>query len=117
MICTLCIDFSETWINDSTPLLFNVSGYSFINSSHQVGKGGGIGLLVADNFEYEIWNDIFILYPSYNYESLFIEMNLLKHKNIIVGVVYRKPQSNINDFIPVFKNVLQKTYTEHKQVI
>ena len=115
-ICTLCIDFSETWINDSTPLLFNVFGYSFIHSSRQVGKGGGVGLLVADNFEYEIRNDIFILYPSYNYESLFIESNLPRHKNIIVGVIYRKLQSNINDFIPVFENVLQKTYTEHKQV-
>ena len=72
--------------------------------------------MVADNFEYEIRNDIFILYPSYNYESLFIESNLPRHKNIIVGVIYRKPQSNINDFIPVFENVLQKTHTEHKQV-
>ena len=118
-ISTLCIDFSvygfsETWINDSTPLLFNVSGYSFIHSDRQEGKGGGVGLLVADNFEYVIRNDI--LYPSCDYESLFIEINLPRHKNIIVGVIYRKPQSNINDFIPVFENCLQKTNTEHKQV-
>ena len=64
-----------------------------------------------------LWHGrVFILYPSYNYESLFIESNLPRHKNIIVGVIYRKLQSNINDFIPVFENVLQKTYTEHKQV-
>ena len=118
-ISTLCIDFSvygfsETWINDSTPLLFNVSGYSFIHSDRQEGKGGGVGLLVADNFEYVIRNDI--LYPSCDYESLFIEINLPRHKNIIVGVIYRKPQSNINDFIPVFDNCLQKTNIEHKQV-
>ena len=66
------------------------------------------------NMKYEII--YLILYPSYNYESLFIESNLPRHKNINVGLIYRKPQSNINDLIPVFENVLQKTYTEHKQV-
>ena len=56
----LCI---ETWVNDSTPLLFNVSGHSFIQFNRQVQKSGGVGLLVADNFEYEIRNAIFIIIP------------------------------------------------------
>ena len=36
-ICTLCTYFSESWINDITQLLFNVSCYSFIHSNRQVG--------------------------------------------------------------------------------
>ena len=46
--------------------------------------------MVADILN-RIRNDIFILYHHTIMKSLFIESNLPRHKNIIVGVIYRKP--------------------------
>ena len=118
-ISTLCIDFSiygfsETWICDNTPLLFNISGYSFVHSSRQQGKGGGVALLVSNSYNFKIRDDL--LPSSTSYESLFIEIDMFREKNIIIGVIYRKPQSNINEFTTILDNCLNNIDTEHKQV-
>ena len=46
-------------------------------------------------------------------ESLFVEINRPKEKNIIVGVVYRPPNQNLQDFmnslVRCFQVSLRKT--------
>ena len=96
----LCISislygFSETWINENTPLIFNLPEYSFIHNDRKTCKGGGVGLLISDSLDYIIRHDI--LEYSNNYESLFIEIIFPRGKNIIVGVIYRKPQSKVRE--------------------
>ena len=104
--------FSETWINNSTPLLFDVNGYAFVHSDRSHGKGGGVALLISDSLNYVVRTDL--LEHSQNYESLFIEIMLSQRKNIIVGIVYRKPSSNIIEFNNVFDNCLKKIDSECK---
>ena len=104
--------FSETWINNSTPLLFDMNGYAFVHSDRNLGKGGGVALLISHSLNYVVRTDL--LEQSQNYESLFIEIMLSQRKNIIVGIVYRKPSSNIIDFNCNFEDCLKKIDLECK---
>jgi hypothetical protein len=47
-------------------------------------------------------------------ESLFIEICNPKGKNIIVGVLYRPPDSNVNLFVQKFDDLLGKISSENK---
>ena len=47
-------------------------------------------------------------------ESLFIEIRRPLSKNIIIGVIYRPPDSNVNDFFQNFNFLLAKIGKENK---
>ena len=53
-------------------------------------------------------------YDSDDYESLFIEIHVLRGKHIDVGIVYRQPQSGIKNFIETFDNCLKSLSNENK---
>ena len=46
-------------------------------------------------------------------ESLFIEIRQPLSKNIIIGVIYRPPDSNVNNFVPNFNSLLAKIGKEN----
>ena len=49
-------------------------------------------------------------------ESLFVEIKGTKEKNVIVGVLYRPPDSNLNEFLSDLDHVLEKITKESKLV-
>ena len=92
------IGISETWLQDS---LHNVDivGYNFVHDYHSDRSGGGIGLYLSLGLEYISRNDLCFPQTS-NVESLFVELiTNSRSKNIIIGIVYRPPSQNVNDFI------------------
>ena len=106
--------FSETWICDKTPLLFNLDGYTFYHNDRQGRKGGGVALLVNDLFDVKVRNDIHL--PNDLCESLFIEIVLTNSKNIIVGVIYRDPNKSIHDFNNYMNTCLEELSPENKHI-
>ena len=52
--------------------------------------GGGVGLLLGDNFDFKCRPDL-VFSCTECAESLFVEFNRPKEKNKTVGVVYRPP--------------------------
>ena len=71
---------------------------------------GGTGFFIKDNIDFISRKDLQINCPS-NFETIFIEVQFPKRKNLIVGCVYRHPQSNISihDFTNLyFDPILQK---------
>lgn len=104
--------FTETWIQSNTPILFHLEGYSFIHIDRISGRGGGVAFLVLDSLNFKIRNDI--LLQCDGNECLFIEITNRNGKNIIVGIIYRKPQSRVESFINAFYVCLQKLNKENK---
>ena len=49
-------------------------------------------------------------------ESLFVEINVPDHKNIIIAVIYRDPHTNIIDFNNYMSECLQTLSKEHKDI-
>ena len=90
------IGISETWLQDSSHTV-DIEGYNFVHNYRPDRSGGGVGLYLTTELEYKFRNDL--TFPSQtSVESLFVEITNVKGKNIIVGIVYRPPRQNVNDF-------------------
>ena len=99
------IGVTETWLSDLTTDSVDISGFRFL-SNHRTNKNcGGTGLYLQDDLEYK-------LRPDCNYsdpeviESLLVEFDIPRGKNIVVGVVYRPPNQNLSAFLAVFNEIL-----------
>ena len=90
------IGISETWLDDSSHSC-DITGFNFIHN-HRVGRtGGGVGLYLADYLESKHRADL--VFSKACAESLFVEINRTKGKNIVIGVIYRPPDCKLRDFI------------------
>ena len=101
-LSTLNIKFSvvgitETWLQDSS-LGINIDGYNFVYKNRSAKSGGGVGLYVSDNLDFRIRTDIYA-FEDEVMESLFIEIIRPHKRNVIVGIIYRPPNQNVNDFV------------------
>ena len=105
---------SETWLKDSG-YSFDIMGYNFIHNHRPNRIGGGVGIYVNNDLEFKprpalAFPDI----SSPSTESLFIEIRRPLSKDIIIGVIYRPPDSNVNDFVQIFNSLLAKIGKENK---
>ena len=106
------VGLSETWLlhleND-----VGIPGYNFINNPRKNKTGGVVGLYFSVDLNYKLRNDL-----NFNNtgcaESLFIEITNSNGKNIVVGVVYRPPNSDVNDFIQDMDSLITKISRENK---
>ena len=109
------IGVTETWNTDSNFNLFNLQSYNFVEKHRSQRIGGGIGLYIRENLEYSERNDLNVFNDIV--ECLFIEVTIIFNnlpKNIVIGVVYRPPGQDINQFIELFHDILHKIKTERK---
>ncbi|XP_072180116.1 uncharacterized protein [Diadema setosum] len=98
------IGISETWINNLPSSFFSIPGYTFHSNNRLDRKGGGVGFFVTNNLKVKILKDLNIMCDSL--ECIFIEIELSKQKNIVVGEVYKPPSSNFRDFLDAFSDLL-----------
>ena len=106
------IGITETWLRDSSHHT-DISGYNFVHNPRKDRTGGGVGLYLADNFDFKCRPDL-VFSCTECAESLFVEINRPKEKNIIVGVVYRPPNSNLRDFMNSLDSLLASISKENK---
>ena len=108
-----CIGISETWLHEHNQALYNISGYSFISNVRQHKLGGGVGLFIKTDLQFKLRNDL----QSTNsklYESIFVEIIQNNGKNIIVGCVYKPPDTSVTEFNNSIKIILSKISSENK---
>ena len=71
----------------------NLNNYSFEFTPTETSEGGTL-LYIANYLSYKCRNDLNIC----ELESTFIEIVNPRKSNIIVGVIYRYPSMDLNDF-------------------
>ena len=116
----LNLDFSiigvtETWLNDINYDLYGLDGYELIERHRANKMGGGIGLFVRNGVSYKSRADLTTF--EYYCESLFIEIDKSvfgSGRNILIGVKYRPPNTDIKIFIDHMKEVLEYVQTENE---
>ena len=106
------VGITETWLRDSSHHT-DISGYNFVHNPRKDRTGGGVGLYLEDNFDFKCRPDL-VFSCTECAESLFVEINRPKEKNIIVGVVYRPPNSNLRDFMNSLDSLLASISKENK---
>ena len=99
------IGLSETWLNSSTIDTYGIDGYSHAGLFRESGKGGGVSLFVCDKMIYHEMSELTMMIDYI--ECVFIKINYLDYK-LIVGVVYRPPNSNMVDFNDSMHDILDK---------
>ena len=106
---------TETWLNETNSDQFSMPGYHFIEN-HRSGRcGGGVGIFLKNYCNFCVRDDL-VVFNDY-FESVFLEIpNSVFNtgKNIIIGVIYRPPGTDMDMFNSEFSNLLDVIKTENK---
>ena len=101
----------ETWLNKTNAKRFMVPGYKFLSSHRKNKKGGGVAILVSQEYDCRPRPDLSLNIP--NFECLTVEIKT--HSNsILVCSLYRPPNSKAKDFLRNYKRLLNK-FTENQR--
>ena len=87
------IVISETWLKYHTLVI--LPGYKFIHNHRIDADGGGVGLYLVENFEFKNRPDL-VFQNSQCANSIFAEIIRPKQKYLIIGVLYRPPNQNLD---------------------
>ena len=111
------IAISETRIIKNISLLnnLNLNNYSFEFTPTETSAGGTL-LYIANHLSYKCRNDLNI-YKKNELESTFIEIVNPKKSNIVVGVIYRHPSMELNDFNCNYLNKLLENISKEQKSI
>ena len=108
---------TETWINENSVDRFCINSYQHESWYRNERKGGGVSLFIRQNLSYITLNDVSICNESI--ESLFVELVHIRSspgKSIIIGVVYRPPNTEVTVFNEVMEDLLHKLRLNQKAI-
>ena len=121
-LSTLChrfsiIALSETWISNQPLIPFHLDGYTFIHSDRLSGRGGGVAFFVKNNIDFSLRDIMPDRYEDSTFEFLFIDCSIGFNQKFTVGVVYRKPNSNIDLFLDNYNSLLDMACSSNRNII
>ena len=103
------IGISESWLREYNVDRHVLDGYKAVHKYRPLRSGGGVSIFIQHSLEYFIREDL--CYQNNSIESVFIEMDktqLGKDKNVIIWVVYRPPNGDIDLFNTYMSELLSK---------
>ena len=110
------IGCTETWLsNQSYVDILNLDGYTFYHRNRPGRTGGGVGLYIHSSVPVNVCNDLKI--DDNHSDSLFIEVINKSGKNVIVGVIYRPPDSDRSTFIAKLDELLLMINKSNKDCV
>ena len=110
------VGLSETWFDKASSSAFDLMGYQSEHTHRTERDGGGVSLFIKPGISYKIRKDLNFLEECI--ESIFVEITstcLNIEKNLIVGVVYRPPDTSPASFIEKMKTILSRISPSTKQ--
>ena len=84
---------SETHLNASKMRHLNIVNYKTLSCNRTMKKGGGVSILIHKSLSYFECKDLNVLYQD-SFECIFVELRQKGIKSIVVGSLYRPPNSN-----------------------
>ena len=110
------IGLSETWFDTARCGAFDLMGYQSEHTHRTTRTGGGVSLFIRPGISYKIRKDLNFLEDYI--ETIFVEItstSLNIEKNLVVGVVYRPPDSSPACFLEKLKIILSRISPSTKQ--
>ena len=105
----------ETFLSDNNCDLYNIPGYNMICKNRPPGKRGGIAIYIQKHITYKHRPDLEINVEN-EFESLFIDMSI-NNKHIIIGEIYRVPNTNEKLSINRYETILKKLHNIKAKVL
>ena len=108
---------SETWLTDNNSCLFNIPGYTFVHRSRTIRKHGGVAMYISNSISFNERPDLEEFIEG-EFESIFIEVKAIGlSKKLIVGEIYRPPNTNERQSIANYERVLTKICNSNCDVL
>ena len=100
----------ETFLHLNNVNLCHIPGYNFTYKNRTTGKGGGIAIYSKDCYRIKEY-DMPCEKPN-SVEQIFMKIEVMdkKLKGLVVGELYRKPNTPENDFINYLNHCAKKLY-------
>ena len=105
-------------VKDHNSDLYNLDNYNAEHKCRPLRGGGGVSLYIHDSLEYLRRDDISI--NNATLESVFVEIEknqICSAQNVIIGVVYRPPDTDISIFNQHLETMLQMINSEKKKIV
>ena len=96
--------------------MVNVPGYNHVYKHRLEHKGGGVSILIKHGIPYKCGGDLGVFNEGKT-ESVFIEMTSKCGKSIIVGSMYRPPNTKINQFQDKLTEIVRKVKLTKKSTL
>ena len=92
------------WLTEALQDVYSIPGYKFVSNSRINKSGGGIGIFLKNCLDYKPRPDLSRM--SAYIECLFIEICRVGKQRVIIGCVYRPPNTDISLFISELQLIL-----------
>ena len=109
----ICI--SETWFTDSNYSIFPLNGYNCVDVHRTNRSGGGVAIYINERISFTERKEYYRC--DDHIECLFIEIDkkvFSMSKNVIIGVIYRPPGTNLKDYTKTLSEILVPLDRENK---
>ena len=111
------IILNETWLKEGDTKQINIPRYKYEGVPRLHKKGGGVGFLIRSDLQYRCRHDLEPNEINRWCEQCYIEIKNNKDK-VLVGSMYRPPNTNISDFLETFNYQMNKiNNTKHECII
>lgn len=111
------IGLCETWFDENNYMCHKMEGYSMECINRKDRRGGGVAILILEHIDYSKRNDL--CRSNESIECVFIEISrgtIKSNKNIIIGEIYRPPNTDIGVFNSCLIEILDIIQRENKLV-
>ena len=105
----------ETFLNDTNKNTVDIDGYTLREDHRQNMTQGGVAVYINNKLQFVPRPDLAI-FDEGVFESYFIELTA-EGRNIIVGEVYRIPNTNQQLFLERYQSIIDKIKLEKKDII
>ena len=102
----------ETFLNDSNKNSVDINGYTLREDHRKTMTQGGVAIYINNKLQFIPRPDLAI-FDEGVFESYFVEITG-ENRNIIVGEVYRIPNTNQQSFLDRYQSIIEKIKLEKK---
>ena len=108
------IGLTETWLTENCTNMYNIHNYKLLTASRKNKSGGVVGMYIKDEINFKLREDLSVFHEGV-LETLFVELKINnKKESVVVGVLYRPPNSKMKEFEDELEKVLSKIIKENK---
>ena len=93
----------ETFLNKNTANRIKIPGYTLVSNYRQNHKGGGTSVLIKDGIPFRRRQDLDVFIEKHT-ESTFVEISLKNGTPVVIGSLYRTPNTPAKEFIDNVSN-------------
>ena len=101
----------ETFLNSRTEKLVSIPGYDLISSNRQTTKGGGTTILIQNGLSCKRRNNLEI-FQEKKLETPCVKIRTKSNKGIVVGSLYKPPNTNKTVLCQHAREVISKIRAE-----